>query len=128
MANILENYNENLPAEEVTPGNENSSAAEWFRKRERKLLKAIRKMIKRQNKLLKEEFEQKKAEREAAEAERAVAKQAADSGRGQVVKGFFNKLGDAICKAIPRVLTTLVPLLFGWLIKARPTGRVPQTR
>ena len=112
MANILENYNENLPAEEVTPGNENSSAAEWFRK----------------NKLLKEEFEQKKAEREAAEAERAVAKQAADSGRGQDVKGFFNKLGDAICKAIPRVLTTLVPLLFGWLIKARPTGRVPQTR
>lgn len=126
MTNILENYNENLPAEEVTPGNKNPSAAEWFRKRERKLLKAIRKMVKRQNKLLKEELERKKAEREAAEAERAVAKQAADSGQGQDMRGFFNKLGDAICKAIPRVLTTLVPLLFGWLIKARPARIVSQ--
>lgn len=126
MANILENYNENLPAEEVTPGNKNPSAAEWFRKRERKLLKAIRKMVKRQNKLLKEELNRKKAEREAAEAERAVAKQAADSGQGQDMRGFFNKLGDAICKAIPRVLTTLVPLLFGWLIKARPARIVSQ--
>lgn len=126
MANLLDNYNENLPCEEAVSSNENVNATKWFRKRERKVLKAIRKMVKRQNKLLKEELNRKKAEREAAEAERTVAKQDADSGQGQDMRGFFNKLGDAICKAIPRVLTTLVPLFFGWLIKARPAGIVSQ--
>ena len=127
MANLLDNYNENLPGEEVVSGNKNAAADKRFREKEQKVLNAIRKMVKRQNKLLKEELNRKKAEREAAEAERVAAKQTADSGQRQNVRGFFNKLGDAICKAIPRVLTTLVPLFFGWLIKVRPAGRVPQT-
>ena len=66
MANLLDNYNENLPCEEAVSSNENVDATKWFRKKERKVLKAIRKMVKRQNKLLKEELNRKKAEREAA--------------------------------------------------------------
>lgn len=126
MANILEKYSENLPGEEVIPDNENSGAAKWFYKRERKVLKKIKKIVKRQNKLLKMELEQKRAEREAAEAEKATAaKQAAEANQGQDMKGFFNKLGDAICKAIPRVLTALVPAFFGWFIK-KSARKAPQ--
>ncbi len=118
MANMFEGYENEASEPAVEPDSETKERI-GLSKKDRKIFKALAKALKRQNKLLKREVTQRKAE-EAAVA--TVDKRKHDRG----VKGFLKNLGDAICKAIPKVLTTLTTLAFGYFFKAKFAGKALQ--
>lgn len=102
-----------------------------LRKKDRKKIKKLTKALCKHNELMEQEAERRKAEEEAAaEAARLKAQEEAKevekrkSAKGAV--GFLTKLGDAVCKAVPKVLTTLVTLAFGWFVKAKFDKQMPQ--
>lgn len=129
MANILDKYSDTLNETMASPANPvvNAKAQRQhiLRKRDIRAIKALTKALREHNKLVKEEVARRKAA-DAAEHEAATKQQTAESGRGQNGKDFLNKLGDAICKAVPRVLTALASSFFGWLIK-RSTEKILKT-
>lgn len=133
MADFLEKYSDtenavNSPAKK-TPCDYKLESR--LKKKDLKNLKRLTKAIRQHNKLLAQEAERRKAEEAvAAEAARLKAEEEAKeadkrkSGRG--VRGFLTKLGDAICRAVPKVLTTLATLAFSWFVKNKLDRRVPQ--
>jgi len=118
LADLFEGYTDEASEPVVEPDSETKKRI-GLSKKERKIFKALAKALKRRNKLLKQEMKQRKAE-EAAVA--TVDKRKHDRG----VKGFLKNLGDAICKAIPKVLTTLTTLAFGYFFKAKFAGKALQ--
>lgn len=121
MANLLDKYGDTTD-EVAVPVSESAGKAERqpaLSKKERKIFKALTKALRKHNKLLKEESERRRAEEEAVET---PARSKHDNG----VRGFLVKLGDAICKAVPKLLTTLAPLAFGYFFKAKFAGKAPQ--
>lgn len=118
MANLFEEYTDEASEPAIEPDSETKERKELSQK-ELKIFKALAKALKRQNKLLKQEMKQRKAE-EAAVATADKRKH----NRG--VKGFLKNLGDAICRAVPKILTTLTTLAFGYLFKAKFAGKALQ--
>lgn len=120
MASMLEKYRDvadELPApiddnETVEMSSSKAKRLDYYKKRELWVLKRLTKALRKQNKLLKMEAERRKAEEEAAVT---AEKDKCDTRK----KGFLKNLGDAICKAIPKVLTTLVTLAFGYFFKEK---------
>lgn len=126
MANMFDTYPD-VPEETTTPINGPISKAERQRvlkKKDLKVLKKLAKALRKQNKLMQEKAEKQKAEEEAAKkaADKETNRHKDDSG----AKGFFNKLGDAICKAIPKVLTTIATVALGFFFKTRFAGKAQQ--
>ena len=125
MADMLDKYD--VEDETTVPTGEPVCKSERQRVLKKKDLKALKKLVKalrKQNKLRKQEAARRKAEEEAAE-EAAAAKVSKDKSNNGV-RSFLVKLGDAICKAIPKVLTTLATLAFGFFFKAKFAGKAPQ--
>lgn len=121
MATILDKY-ENNTNEIAVPVGESAGKAEQryaLSRKERKIFKALAKALRKHNKLLKQEAERRRAEEEAVET---TARSKHDNG----VRGFLVKFGDAVCKAVPKVLTTLVTLALGYFFKTKFAGKAPQ--
>lgn len=125
MANLLDKYG-NIADEVTVPVSESAGKAErqpTLSKKERKIFKALAKALRKHSKLMQQEAARRKAEEESVEMTAKVpAKAKPDHG----AKGFLEKLGDAICKAIPKLLTTVATLAFGYLVNKRFAGKVPQ--
>lgn len=118
MANLLDKY-ENTTGEMVVPAGESAGKAEQqpvLSKKERKIFKALAKALRKHNKLMKQEAERRRAEEEATEK---ANRRKDDSS----TRGFFNKLGDAICKAIPKVLTAIATVALGFFFNRKPSRR-----
>lgn len=133
MSNLLEKY---VDADDTLtePARKPYSETELALKRQKKLLKlhkSLKKALRKQNRLMKQEAERRKAEEAAAEAARLKAEEEAKEANKRKsasgVRGFLTKLGDAICKAIPKILTTLATLAFSWFVKNKLDRRVPQS-
>lgn len=125
MANLLDKYG-NIADEVTVPVSESAGKAErhpTLSKKERKIFKALAKALRKHSKLMQQEAARREAEEESVEMTAKVpAKAKPDHG----VKGFLEKLGDAICKAIPKLLTTLAPLAFGFFFKTKFAGKALQ--
>lgn len=118
MADIFDKYGD-ATDEIAVPVSESAGKAErqpMLRKKERKIFKALAKALRKQNKLLEQEAERRKAEEEATEK---ANRRKDDSS----TRGFFNKLGDAICKAIPKVLTAIATVALGFFFNRKPSRR-----
>lgn len=118
MANLLDKY-ENTTGEMVVPAGESAGKAEQqpvLSKKERRIFKSLAKALRKHNKLLKQEAERRRAEEEATEK---ANRRKDDSS----TRGFFNKLGDAICKAIPKVLTAIATVALGFFFNRKPSRR-----
>lgn len=118
MANLLDKY-ENTTDEMVVPASESAGKAKQqpaLSRKERKILKALAKALRKHNKLMKQEAERRRAEEEATEK---ANRRKDDSS----TRGFFNKLGDAICKAIPKVLTAIATVALGFFFNRKPSRR-----
>lgn len=128
MANIFDKYTD-VPGEAATPINEPISKAErqrGLKKKDLKVLKKLAKALRKQNRLMKQEAEKRKADEEAANAKTATTEKANKDKSNNGVRGFLGKLGDAICKAMPKVLTTLATLAFGYFVNTRFARKAPQ--
>ena len=109
MANLLDKY-ENTTDEMVVPASESAGKAKQqpaLSRKERKIFKALAKALRKHNKLMKQEATEKANRRKD------------DSS----TRGFFNKLGDAICKAIPKVLTAIATVALGFFFNRKPSRR-----
>ena len=118
MATILDKY-ENNTNEIAVPVGESAGKAEQrcaLSRKERKIFKVLAKALRKHNKLMKQEAERRKAEEEATEK---ANRRKDDSS----TRGFFNKLGDAICKAIPKVLTAIATVALGFFFNRKPSRR-----
>lgn len=83
------------------------------RRGKHKALKALTKALKKHNKLLKKEQQQRDTEQQ--QQEDGIKK-----NNCRNVKGFLVKLGDAICKAVPAILTAFATAAIGCLFNRRP--------
>lgn len=118
MATILDKY-ENNTNEIAVPVGESAGKAEQrcaLSRKERKIFKVLAKALRKHNKLMKQEAERRRAEEEATEK---ANRRKDDSS----TRGFFNKLGDAICKAIPKVLTAIATVALGFFFNRKPSRR-----
>ena len=118
MATILDKY-ENNTNEIAVPVGESAGKAEQrcaLSRKERKIFKALAKALRKHNKLMKQEAERRRAEEEATEK---ANRRKDDSS----TRGFFNKLGDAICKAIPKILTAIATVALGFFFNRKPSRR-----
>lgn len=126
MANMLDKYTENVD-EAAVPTSEPISKFERQRVLKEKELRALRKLAKafrKYNKRLKQDEEKRRTEEEAAK--KAAAEKANKSRNNSGVRGFLNKLGDAICKAVPKLLTTIATVALGFFFKTRFAGKAQQ--
>ncbi len=130
MASILDNYSDDVDETSATATKQFCNISEecTTKKKYAKKIKALTKAIRKQNELLEQEAERRKAEEAAAaEAARLRAEKAANKrNRSNGARGFLTKLEDAICKSIPKVLTTLATLAFSWFVKTKLDRRSPQ--
>ena len=118
MANLLDKYG-NTTDEIAVPAGEFAGTAEQqpvLTKKERRIFKNLAKAFRKYNKLMKQEAERRRAEEEATEK---ANRRKDDSS----TRGFFNKLGDAICKAIPKVLTAIATVALGFFFHRKPSKR-----
>lgn len=118
MANLLDKYG-NTTDEIAVPAGEFAGTAEQqpvLTKKERRIFKNLAKAFRKYNRLMKQEAERRKAEEEATEK---ANRRKDDSS----TRGFFNKLGDAICKAIPKVLTAIATVALGFFFNRKPSRR-----
>lgn len=118
MATLLDKY-ENTTGEITVPAGEFAGTAEQqpvLTKKERRIFKNLAKAFRKYNRLMKQEAERRKAEEEATEK---ANRRKDDSS----TRGFFNKLGDAICKAIPKVLTAIATVALGFFFNRKPSRR-----
>ena len=124
MADMLKKYEE-VTDEVTAPTTASDRSAERLRRielHEQKVLKRMKRLLKEQKRLKKREAKRRKAEKEAAkkaEAEKAAAEKDNKGKNGNGDKSFLSKLGKAICDAIPKVLTTLTALAFGFFVKRK---------
>lgn len=126
MADIFDKYRD-ATDEIAVPVSESAGKAErqpMLRKKERKIFKALAKTLRKQNKLMKQEAERLQAKEETIVE--TATKDTDKSKRDNGARGFLSKLGDAICKAVPKLLTTLATLAFGYLVNTRFTRKAPQ--
>ena len=130
MANMLDKYVDAVD-EVAAPATESISKTKakakrqrFLKKKEIRALKALAKAFRKHNELMEQEAARRKAEEDAAE--KAVAKQASKNESDNGMRGFLHKLGNAICKAVPGILTTLTTLIFGHFVKMRSTGKALQ--
>lgn len=115
MANMLDKYADTIDEISV-PADEFDGKAV---KRQDISRDELENIIKRLRKKLRKQKERRKA------AEKAAAERSEKQENSSRVMGFLSKLGDAICKAVPKVLTTLVTLAFGCFFKAKFAGKSP---
>lgn len=118
MANLLDKYG-NTTDEIAVPAGEFAGTAEQqpvLTKKERRIFKNLAKAFRKYNRLMKQEAERRRAEEEATEK---ANRRKDDSS----TRGFFNKLGDAICKAIPKVLTAIATVALGFFFNRKPSRR-----
>lgn len=126
MANIFDIYPD-VPEETTTPVNGPISKAERQRvlkKKELKVLKKLAKALRKQNRLMKQEAEKRKAGEEAAKAD--TTEKANKDKINNGVRGFLGKLADAVCKAVPKLLTTVATVALGFFFKTRFAGKAQQ--
>lgn len=125
MANLLDKYG-NIADEVAVPVSESAGKAGQqlaLSKKERKIFKALAKALRKHNKLMKQEAARRETEEEAT---KTAAKDTDKRKRDNGTRGFLDKLGDAICKAIPKLLTTLATLAFGYFVNKRFAGKALQ--
>lgn len=127
MANMLDKYVETVD-EAAIPASKPINKAKRqlvLKKKELRVLKKLAKALRKQNRLMEQEAEKQKSEEEAAKATTTEKANKNKSNNG--VRGFLGKLGDAVCKAIPKVLTTFATLAFGFFFKTKFAGKAQQT-
>jgi len=126
MANIANKYVDATSERSVSADKPRYNKDYRQRVLKRKELRAIKKLakcIRKYNKLQEQEAARREAEEDnTKKAPEKVNKRKVDSGAG----GFFRKLGDAICKAVPMILTALAKVAFDHFLKARLSGKAPQ--
>lgn len=93
------------PLDEVAVEGEKYPA---FSRKQWKIIKKVRKLLKKQNKILKREIKRQDTESENEKK--------SDNRRGM---GFFQEFGKAFCKALPTILTTLVPMAFKFIFMGK---------
>lgn len=118
MPTMFDKYDDNLDDATVTAQEQICKANKrLLKKKDRRAIKSLTKAIRQQNKLIEQEAERRRAE-EAMKSEKFKTANGAGC--------FLSKLGDAVCKAVPKILTTIVTLAFGWFVKAKFDKQIPQ--
>lgn len=107
---MFENY------AEVTTEDSSAQVVEQSatRKKDRTCFKKLNKRLKRQNKVLEEIRNLLISERTAANETSHVPKA---NTEGKTATSFFSRLGDAIIKAIPTVLTTVITATVSFFLR-----------
>lgn len=89
--------------------------------KKKKLLKEQLKYYKRQNKLLELKIQKLESEKQQAEEEQTGAKQNENSKTNQQhtnsAKEFFHKLGQAVMKALPIIITPVTTAVLNYFLK-----------
>jgi len=122
MANMLDKYRDAVDGMAV-PSAESTGKSKKQRVLKKKELRAIKSLAKALRKMNKLDAERRKLEEDAAE--RAAVMRADTRKDSNEKKNFLSKLGDAVCKAVPKILTTLATLAtlaLGLFLQ----GKVPQ--
>lgn len=97
------------------PSTQNGDEKQSMDELERKKLKVEIAYYKRQKELCELEIQEKKAKLEEIDSKSREEAEKSKNEPNKGIKGFFKKLGDAVIKAVPHIISVVVTAVIGYI-------------